>query len=191
MFVFLSPQSADSTWIHFEAGCAYAKEVQVVPVCLPGIDLNRITPPLSLLQGFNLHTHDALGNLARICNETFDMKMNETFSGEDFDNIISKTMGRSGFFGRQAWAIDAIKVNTNGDCTSDDFNPIPALHELCNRAGMNCNSATAGSLHEGIKAQLEQPGCGIEFVNYEIQERSSQLGRSHEVIRTGRRAYHI
>jgi len=50
MFVFLSPQSADSKWIHFEAGCAYAKDIQVVPVCLPGIDLNRITPPLSLLQ---------------------------------------------------------------------------------------------------------------------------------------------
>ena len=70
MFVFLSSESADSKWIHFEAGCAYANNIQVVPVCLPGMDLNRVQPPLSLLQGFNFISAESMGNLARICNDT-------------------------------------------------------------------------------------------------------------------------
>jgi hypothetical protein len=61
MFIFLSQQSVDSKWIHFEAGCAYANNIQVVPVCLPGLDLNRVSAPLNLLQGFNLHSHEASG----------------------------------------------------------------------------------------------------------------------------------
>src|SRR5438094_484524 len=75
MFLFLTTDSADSKWIHFEAGHANAKKIQVVPVCLPGMDLGHMTPPLSLLQGFNLHSHDALSNLARICNEVFDLEI--------------------------------------------------------------------------------------------------------------------
>src|SRR4051812_10132234 len=54
MFVFLSSKSSDSKWIHFEAGHAYSQGVRVVPVCMPGMSLDRIAQPISLLQGFNL-----------------------------------------------------------------------------------------------------------------------------------------
>src|SRR5947209_11075028 len=60
MFLFLTTDSANSKWIHFEAGHANAKNIQVIPICLPGMDLVRMTPPLSLLQGFNLHSYQAL-----------------------------------------------------------------------------------------------------------------------------------
>jgi len=52
MFLFLSPLSADSRWIHFEAGSAYAKRIKVVPVCLPGMDLGPANPPLSRVGSF-------------------------------------------------------------------------------------------------------------------------------------------
>lgn len=193
MFVFLSPQSADSKWIHFEAGCAYAKDIQVVPVCLPGIDLNRITPPLSLLQGFNLHSQDTMGNLARICNETFNMKINETFRSEDFDKIVSNTMGNAAdFFGSQTWAIDSIQLNLVADVPSENFNPIPALHEICKKAGMNCRSATKENTPEQILAHLEQPGCLIKFVNIEVKERRNVPGSVVlQWVGTGRRQYSV
>jgi hypothetical protein len=172
MFVFLSPQSADSKWIHFEAGCAYAKDIQVVPVCLPGIDLNRITPPLSLLQGFNLHSHDAMGNLARICNKEFDMKIDESFSGEDFDNIISNTTGHiAGFFGSQTSAIERIQLESRADSPAEDFNPIPALHTICKKAGTNCHYSSEGNSPGDINANLEQPGCTVKFQNFLTRQR--------------------
>jgi len=190
MFVFLSPQSADSKWIHFEAGCAYAKDIQVVPVCLPGIDLNRITPPLSLLQGFNLHSHEAIGNIARICNETFGLKINEAFSQTEFDNFIRDMTGHgSSFFGGQIWAIEAIHLNSLTDVPSDDFNPIPSLHEICKAAGMNCHSSSNGQLPQNISAQIEQPGCIIKFNNYEVKERKP--GYPPQEVGTGRRKYKI
>lgn len=169
MFVFLSPQSAESKWVHFEAGCAYANDIQVVPVCLPGIDLNRISPPLSLLQGFNLHSHDAVANIARICNKVFDMKIIESFSREDFENVIAHTqMSGGGFFGDLLGAIDAIKLYRSGDVPSRDFNPIPILHALCHSTGTNCHSSTSGDLPDTLKARFEQPGCTVEFENFQI-----------------------
>src|SRR3954471_19613388 len=69
MFLFLSKSSSDSRWVHFEAGYAFANKIRVIPVCLPDIDLNRISAPLNLLQGFNLHSHEQLGNIARTCNK--------------------------------------------------------------------------------------------------------------------------
>lgn len=63
MFLFLSRNSADSKWIHFEAGHSYGNKLRVVPVCLPGLGLDEVTPPLRLLQGFNLHSAAMMGNL--------------------------------------------------------------------------------------------------------------------------------
>lgn len=193
MFVFLSPQSADSKWIHFEAGCAYAKDIQVVPVCLPGIDLNRITPPLSLLQGFNLHSHEAMGNLARICNETFGLKINESFSQTDFDGFVHEIAGHgSGFFGDQTLVIETVKLRSVTDVPSNDFNPLPVLHEICRKAGMNCHLSSSGNIPQNISAQLEQPGCIIKFINYEVTERVKQPGvYAPQMVGTGRRNYDI
>jgi hypothetical protein len=165
MFVFLSPHSADSKWIHFEAGCAYAHDIRVVPVCLPGIDLNRITPPLSLLQGFNLHSYEAMENLARICNDTFQMKIKESFCKKDFDTVVSSISEQEiGFFGEQTQAIDSIVISTKGNTPAEDFNLFPALQEICKQAGMNCHSSAqtiAPTRHNPtvFGAKLELPGC--------------------------------
>ena len=172
MFVFLSPHSADSKWIHFEAGCAYAKDIQVVPVCLPGIDLNRISPPLSLLQGFNLHSHETMGNLARICNDTVEMKIKESFSPEDFASIVANTKCHGpGFFG-DCWAINALKITVR-DSIPDDFNPIPALNDICRKAGMNCYYSQKGDPGTKLDIRFEQPGCIVEFGSSTVRERAN------------------
>jgi hypothetical protein len=169
MFVFLSSQSAESKWIHFEAGCAYSIGIQVVPVCLPGIDLNRITPPLSLLQGFNLHSHETMGNLARICNETFKMKINEEFNEMDFNDIVGSIVGQGvGFFGDQTWAVDSIKFSLGADILTRDFNPFSTLDEVCKKASMNCHTSAEERIPNQYNktvfiAQLELPGCIGQF----------------------------
>lgn len=167
MFVFLSRRSADSKWIHFEAGCAYASGVRVVPVCLPGIDLNKITPPLSLLQGFNLHTHEAIGNIARICNEKFAMKINEVFRVEDFDSIMGNAGGVGhAFFGEFTDAIHFVSVSFEKALLSPDYNPIPSLHDLCQKAGMNCYYSTTNPPKEDT-TRPERPGASRLISKFE------------------------
>src|ERR1035441_3197699 len=186
MFVFLSPHSADSKWIHFEAGCAYAQDIRVVPVCLPGIDLNRITPPLSLLQGFNLHSYEAMENLARICNETFQMKIKESFCHADFDSVVSSIAGHGiGFFGDQTWAIDAIEIHASTRSLPDkSYNPVPAFNEVCRKAGMNCFITATENNEWPLGVKFEQPGCLIEFNHYE-DSAESQRRRNRARMREG------
>jgi hypothetical protein len=162
MFVFLSAQSIDSKWIHFETGYACAKDIQVVPVCLPGIDLNRISPPISLLHGFNLHSHETMGNIARICNDALEGKMQESFTSADFEKIVSTMTGRgASFFGDYSWAIDEITISCSSDIPSEVYNPIPALEEISKKAGMPCRSKT------GIKHQFEAQDYGLLFADFE------------------------
>ncbi len=193
MFVFLSAQSIDSKWIHFETGYACAKDIQVVPVCLPGIDLNRISPPISLLQGFNLHSHEAMGNIVRICNDALSGKMQESFTAEDFESLVSKMTGRgASFFGDYSWAIDEITMSCSGDITSESFNPIPVLENICKKAGMPCRCNTRFKnehmAHDNglLISNFEQAGCKIAFEHKEDAEaQKARLQKNKELKTSG------
>ena len=89
MFVFITPNSVDSAWIYFEAGYAYSKSIEVIPV---GIDINigELKPPLNLLQGFNVTSTDSLNKFITIINNKFDLKFKEGFDDEDCDAIFIK-----------------------------------------------------------------------------------------------------
>ena len=158
MFLFLSAQSADSKWIHFEAGCAYANDIQVVPVCLPGMDLNRVTAPLNLLQGFNLHSADALGNIARTCNEVFQLRMDERFTKDDFSAIFTEqAAAEESYFGAWTFAIEDVYINpTFAKPLAAAGKLLPRLAELARAAGLDVGQPAD-------KTMLDLPGCRMEI----------------------------
>lgn len=88
MFVFVTPTSVNSNWIYFEAGYAYSKDIEVIPVAL-GVDIGLLKAPLSLLQGFNLVSSDSLNNFISIINKKFDFAFEEKFTDEDYIGIVS------------------------------------------------------------------------------------------------------
>lgn len=88
MFVFLSPHSVNSRWIYFEAGHAYARGIRVIPVAILGTELAGVSPPLSLLQGFNANSPDALGNIIAVMNQEFSYSHNELFTAEEYEQIV-------------------------------------------------------------------------------------------------------
>ena len=163
MFVFLSPQSADSKWLHFEAGSAYDKGVRVVPVCLPGIDLNRVTGPLNLLQGFNLHSHEALANLARICNETFELRIDETFQADDFRGVFAESLYRNGgFFDKYSCAVEKITFHSHVQVPEAEvFDPFPALQKICHSGGVEILTDEQTDKNQQPQTQIDLPGCSI------------------------------
>lgn len=87
MFVFVTPNSISSNWIYFEAGFAYSKGIEVIPVGL-GIDISKLSAPLSMLQGFNLISEGSLNNFIATINKKFLLKFSESFTNEDFKSLI-------------------------------------------------------------------------------------------------------
>ncbi len=83
MFVFVTENSVSSGWIYFEAGFAYSKGIQVIPVGI-GIDVGGLNPPLNMLQGFNIVSEDSLNNFISIVNEVFDYRFDESFIQADY-----------------------------------------------------------------------------------------------------------
>lgn len=88
MFVFVTEASLGSGWIYFEAGFAYSKGIEVIPVGI-GVDIGSLKSPLNLLQGFNITSGDSLNNFISIINRTFNYTFTESFSNSDYSNLSS------------------------------------------------------------------------------------------------------
>jgi hypothetical protein len=108
-FLFLTANSIDSTWVAFEAGFMHAKNIRVIPVGLPGIELGQVPPPIGLLQGFNMHSYEAMNNFFEILNKEFGHQHKPTFSQDDFRKIfgVDSELG-SGFFGEYSALVRGI-----------------------------------------------------------------------------------
>jgi len=171
MFVFLSPQTVDSKWIHFEAGYAASREIPVVPVCLPGLDMEKVTPPLSLLQGFNLHTPEAMANIVRMCNQKFNLTIPELFLPEDFNRVFAKSIAEArGFFGKYSRFLSRIWLRQFGkeEPSEKTIDPIPTFAKICQEANL---PYTKYDRHEEGRSRpdefIEIPGCEIS-VTYDM-----------------------
>jgi len=87
MFIFLTPTSIHSKWIYFEAGYAYSKGIDVVPIGCFGMDLNQISPPLGLLQGFNVKNSGGLNNILVKINESLGHNHEESFVENEYKAV--------------------------------------------------------------------------------------------------------
>jgi hypothetical protein len=111
MFVFLSPSAVTAPWIYFEAGHAYAQHLDVVPVGIFGIDIGRIPAPLSILQGFNITSHDSLNNIIVKANETFGHAHKLGFLQSDFDLLRGEgDLVGDVVLGKHARAVSEIEI---------------------------------------------------------------------------------
>lgn len=61
--VLCSPSSLSRPWINFETGCAWIKQVPILPLCHSGITKNELPSPLSIFQGIDMDTNDFIDDL--------------------------------------------------------------------------------------------------------------------------------
>lgn len=94
MFVFVTPTSINSSWIYFEAGFAYSKNIEVIPVGL-GVNIGTLNPPLNLLQGFDINSSDSLNNFISIINKKFNLSFQENFDNNDYNKIENILLSNS------------------------------------------------------------------------------------------------
>jgi hypothetical protein len=181
MFVFVTPNSVRSNWLYFEAGHAYSKGIRVVPVAMLGIDLSSVSPPLSLLQGFNISSEGGLGNIVVIANQEFGHRHNEVFAREDLSKIASAgdphNLGGLGVYAREVDEITSsfmesslIKSNVT-DSLAD-----AALHLA--QAGIECaaNGATLEMMGILVTGITDDANPGFSRIELSIDPMSALNG---------------
>ncbi len=132
MFTFVSPNSLQSNWIYFESGYVSAKDIDVIPVGISGVDLSKIAAPLSLLQGFNLHTKTALGNIISVINKTYDTKFKGEFSSAEFEDIFNQ---KSSWLSLHGLPIDGVSMEIDRALNE---NEIDYLKEKLEEKNLSC-----------------------------------------------------
>jgi hypothetical protein len=154
MFVFVSPSSIRSSWIHFESGYAYSKGISVVPIGILGIDLGQIAPPLSLLQGFNITSVSGLNNLIAIINKSFEHSHDEAFTLEEFDSIfaVSTSNKNLSIMKRFAGAINNIQIISNDRGDTE----LEMLAQFLEGQGVEYNKWTKTITTYGVTAAIKQ-----------------------------------
>ncbi len=88
MFVWLTPASVKSSWIYFESGYAYSRGIKVVPLGFDGVKLEDVSPPLSILQGFNIFSASSLNNIVAVINDEFHLSFPAFFDDEYFLEFV-------------------------------------------------------------------------------------------------------
>jgi len=105
-------------------------------------------------------------NLARVCNETFDMRIRESFDPVHFDRVMkSVSSGGMGFFGDFAWAVEAIQMEIRASVQDENFKPLWALREICLQKNVQCHYFAKEMIpfqFSSLKfsSKLEMPGYG-------------------------------
>lgn len=65
----ISPASIERRWIYFEAGAAYLRGIPVVPICVNGVTLASLQPPLMFFQALELPNQESERRLVRLIAE--------------------------------------------------------------------------------------------------------------------------
>jgi len=74
----LSPVSVTRHWVHFEAGAAYVRGIPVVPLCIAGLSVSDLKPPLSFLQAIQLDDPGELQKLLAVVASTVGLRTPRT-----------------------------------------------------------------------------------------------------------------
>jgi len=69
LLILASPQALKRPWINFEAGVAWARRIDILPLCHSGQRKGQLPPPISRFQGIDLQSASSLRDLFRLLGE--------------------------------------------------------------------------------------------------------------------------
>jgi hypothetical protein len=91
----------------------------VIPVGFLGLNLGSVRPPLSLLQGFNIRSHEGLNNLIAIANGEFGHAHKESFDVKDYVEVVGKMGGPDRTEGLSEYSEEIVEIQTVCETASD------------------------------------------------------------------------
>lgn len=120
MFVFISKDSINSSWIYFESGYSYSKKIKVIPVGINGADISKLRPPLSLLQGFNITDTDSMNNIISVINNELDFNFIDGFSDTDLISFSAMTSDKRVILEKDILCVDYLEFAFPLLCTDEN-----------------------------------------------------------------------
>ncbi len=73
-FILCSKESVGKPWVNFEAGAAWKKGIQIIPLCHSGFKPHDLPLPLSLLQALEINQSENIKFLYEAISKTMDMQ---------------------------------------------------------------------------------------------------------------------
>jgi len=165
MFVFITPTSIRSSWLYFESGYAYSKGISVVPVSLLGVDLSTISPPLSLLQGFNITSEEGLNNIISLVNLEFSHSHSESFTAEDFRALAAPSSHHSDIqLGEHTIVLDQLVLYVQNDSIPEEAQAFELIRAFLTAEG-----------HDFVTSSTALEVMGIKFSPYKTADGQKSL----------------
>lgn len=180
MFVFVTPISVNSSWIYFEAGFAYSKNIEVIPVGI-GISIGQLKPPLSLLQGFDITSTDSLNNFISIINRKFDLKFDFAFTDDTYNTVFASITDYSnhidiGEIFKAANRIVCSHFLKSGKIVTQDINAWAAnikdyIKDKNIKFASHKNGIITGGIYVDIKRSVVEPDK-VEKITFNLSTRN-------------------
>ncbi len=184
MFVFVTPTSINSSWIYFEAGFAYSKGIEVIPVGL-GVNIGQLKPPLNLLQGFDINSYESLNNFVSIINKKFDLKFEESFILDDYSELVQKLIGQPNFFDINEifpyanYHIQSQIQNGREVIRYDIDNYFLKIKEYLNKKNINYSIYEPSLSLGGITKSLLVNGIKFDIYGYKTEPKNNCANQDH------------
>ena len=184
MFVFVTPTSINSSWIYFEAGFAYSKDIEVIPVGL-GVNIGQLNPPLNLLQGFDINSYESLNNFVSIINKKFELKFEESFILDDYSRLVQKLIGQPNFFDINEifpyanYYIHSQIQNGRDVIRYDIDNYFSKIKEYLNKKDINYSLYEPSLSLGGITKSLLVNGIKFDIYGHETEPKNNCANQDH------------
>ena len=102
LLVICSPTSVNRSWINFEAGAGWIKQVPVIPICHSGMPVNALPRPLSIFEALDACQDDFAKELIAAISKRFDFSRVPRISYEEMtaevQAALSEILDHSGDF---------------------------------------------------------------------------------------------
>lgn len=89
MIVFLTPNSVNNKWVHFEVGMAYGLQKKIFPVCF-GIGISDVKEPIRQMQLCQIGDYDSTRRMFTQLFETFGLFLAENVGHEQIRDLIEE-----------------------------------------------------------------------------------------------------
>ncbi len=89
-----SEASMPRPWINFEIGCAWAKDIPIMPICHTGMTKSTLPSPVSEFQGINIDSKDSLEKLFRGIAKHLEVAKIPRISYQDMIDEINVALGK-------------------------------------------------------------------------------------------------
>jgi hypothetical protein len=111
VFILFTSTASQSAWVQYEAGFADALNKDIIPVALPGFDIDQVPGPLQHKQGFNLRGPSGLNNIVSLANQILGRHDLLSFEEADYDQAFAPLAAQDELPQLLDLYIDSVKCN--------------------------------------------------------------------------------